>query len=743
MTETSPEQRISTFVRTHIDAINVAHCRGHTPLSWSCRYERGSVGASLVVALISAGAQVNLVDRYGRPPIYYAIESGNAHIVRVLIEAGADVNVPVSRHRTTPLIAAVLHTRRDAEDIVLQRGMSGFQGVKRSSPEDTTSAEGIASALIAAGARVNDADHLGQTALYHAANLGSVPFVHLLLAAGADLSIANASGWAPIHVASALGRTNALRLLLGAGATLSSPDPDTRTPIVLAIKSSHVDTVKALLDEGATIDPGSARALFRFTSQESITLISALVTRALAEVGVEFSFDALPPHGSPLGLSHLHQDAAALMRSHATLLDTTPAPPPVPARDDFDCLVCLETHDSGLGAISRCGHAICRYALWREIESKGPLNAMLTTSCYDCRAPVPFNILKSIAPDVMGGLRRVIETRDRSVAACPACTGGWATGGSAAAPALVCNSPLCAKTFCFLHGRACATGGEDVRPGGAACAAFETARAPDAPTATTLKNFSVRCPGCGCPVHRNGGGCNIIDCLCGATFCYGCGAPWSSGHFNCQRIPSSSLSGEDLVRTDVLQLPWVVRDPPRVRPERISRGAIHRVRRELRALIDNPIVRAAPGPIVRAGDAIIPWQDPSFYPTTPAISVEIMLLTAPESPFEGTGFRVELTITHRYPFDPIDFRFIDKPHHPNISLADGRICDGLIFSGIYWSPASTFETCIVTVQNVLGEPILDMQGVVNIDAAEQFARGEWPAAAAATANRWPYTHDRS
>lgn len=56
----------------------------------------------IVDVLIQNGADVNIVDYYGRTPIFMAARNGNQKIVESLIRANADVNL-ADKTGTTPL----------------------------------------------------------------------------------------------------------------------------------------------------------------------------------------------------------------------------------------------------------------------------------------------------------------------------------------------------------------------------------------------------------------------------------------------------------------------------------------------------------------------------------------------------------------------------------------------------------------------------------------------------------------
>jgi ankyrin repeat protein len=124
-----------------------------------------------VKLLIDAGADVNVADKYGRTPLYWASRNGFngcAECVKYHIDAGADVNI-ADKDGETPLYWASHNGHTDS--------------VKR---------------LIDAGANVNNADNNGRTPLYWASYKGYTDSVKRLIDAGAvppvSMSISNRYG---------------------------------------------------------------------------------------------------------------------------------------------------------------------------------------------------------------------------------------------------------------------------------------------------------------------------------------------------------------------------------------------------------------------------------------------------------------------------------------------------------------------------------------------------------------------
>lgn len=94
--------------------------------------------------------------------------------------------------------------------------------------------------LLAAGARVHDADAVGNTALHNAARYGLSAHVHELIRAGASVREVRAvDGTTPLHWAAAYGHASVVELLLMHGASATCADRQQRSAIQLARTHGH------------------------------------------------------------------------------------------------------------------------------------------------------------------------------------------------------------------------------------------------------------------------------------------------------------------------------------------------------------------------------------------------------------------------------------------------------------------------------------------------------------------------
>jgi uncharacterized protein len=180
-----------------IDARNLA---GATALYFAA--EGGHV--SVAQRLMERGANVKLTGRGGISPVAAAAYAGSDAIVEALLAQGADERVPDDTGKP-PIVYAAARARLDivkrllarstdvnaryAHDLTLLMWASGAD-------ENVTEAEAIkvVTYLLDAGARIDDRDARGRTALMIAAEGGRAKVATLLLARGADPSLKDNAG---------------------------------------------------------------------------------------------------------------------------------------------------------------------------------------------------------------------------------------------------------------------------------------------------------------------------------------------------------------------------------------------------------------------------------------------------------------------------------------------------------------------------------------------------------------------
>ena len=170
-------------------------------------------------------------------PLILAATMGHQEIMRLLINAGANVNwcgptdlgKEYNRKRFSPLIKATSYNEIE-----------------------------VVKLLIDAGAYIDQADGIGRTPLQYAVIAGCVDVINLLLDNGADINSADEDGTTSLILAIMIGipanlYSDIVKLLIERGADLEKADEDGDTPLTKAVRYGMLEMVKLLIANGASL----------------------------------------------------------------------------------------------------------------------------------------------------------------------------------------------------------------------------------------------------------------------------------------------------------------------------------------------------------------------------------------------------------------------------------------------------------------------------------------------------------
>jgi ankyrin repeat protein len=190
-----------------------------TPLQRASRC--GNVELSRM--LLDAGADVNLTRFSSNRPLDWAVSGGHIELVEILLDAGARVDMR-DRNGDT-----VLHRAADYEHVELIQ------------------------TLLDSGADVDSVNDDGETALHLAVFSENIEIVHYLLSAGADVNACDADGETVLLKAVKTYSPELVSRILDAG------PQNTGTALCTAVSQRQTKTVQVLLDAGAYIDSPSLK----------------------------------------------------------------------------------------------------------------------------------------------------------------------------------------------------------------------------------------------------------------------------------------------------------------------------------------------------------------------------------------------------------------------------------------------------------------------------------------------------
>jgi ankyrin len=303
----------------------VERWRGQTALMWAAAQKQPAMVAELVKAGadVNARSTINNWERQvtaepraiyrpagGLTPLLYAAREGCVECARMLVDAGAEINL-ADPEKISPLLMAVMNGQWDTAQYLIKKGANPNQfdfwgraplyaavdlntiprGGRPDWPslDETTSLQ-VVELLLAAGANPNAQLKLsppfrnigndrgldgmlttGATPLLRAAKALDAPAIAALLAKGADISLANSRGMTPIMAAAGLGSVDAdtrgfylsddtqqrsiesLKLLIQAGGDVNSKDSRGLTPLHEAARWGWNDVVQFLVASGADL----------------------------------------------------------------------------------------------------------------------------------------------------------------------------------------------------------------------------------------------------------------------------------------------------------------------------------------------------------------------------------------------------------------------------------------------------------------------------------------------------------
>ncbi|RKK63828.1 hypothetical protein BFJ69_g16881 [Fusarium oxysporum] len=282
-------EALATFLSRDI-AVNDMDTNKRTPLSYASEYGHDAA----TMALLRAGAEVDIEDRRRWTPLTYAASQGHDTIVRILLQNGAGMDLEDYENKPPALVLAARggHTnavqelydwipnanpQRNIDQALLNAASNGF--------------ESTAESLIQKGANIYTLDSDGNTALHDAARQGYHRVVRVLLRNGSKVDLKNGDNCTALMEAirrSDWDRsdTRAVQVLLDYGANIEPENEYGEGPLVSAVRFGSMELVQLLLDRGAGRNKATlSRASFEaaLNDKEEMAL---LILRHLAQMQV-------------------------------------------------------------------------------------------------------------------------------------------------------------------------------------------------------------------------------------------------------------------------------------------------------------------------------------------------------------------------------------------------------------------------------------------------------------------------
>ncbi|THY18268.1 hypothetical protein D6D00_08173 [Aureobasidium pullulans] len=207
--------------RSLLHYVNVRDQYGRTLLSYTAQMNSVEAGRLLV----NAGADLNMKSEEkgneGLTPLLYAARGGHKDTVIALLDSGADVRSKDHEGRTALTLVSE-HGFQAVARVLLERGCDPNSEDNRQLTPLCLAAskgyEGTVELLLKHGAQVNYKNYCGDTPLFYVTRGGNEGIVELLLKHGAQVNYKNDRGDTPLLLAARCASSKVMALLIAGGA---------------------------------------------------------------------------------------------------------------------------------------------------------------------------------------------------------------------------------------------------------------------------------------------------------------------------------------------------------------------------------------------------------------------------------------------------------------------------------------------------------------------------------------------
>ncbi|CAL1543480.1 unnamed protein product, partial [Lymnaea stagnalis] len=229
-----------------------------TPLMCGARHGH----LACVRVLVSAGARVDVTDANGSTALMYAVLRGHNQCVDVLISSGAVVNIQ-NANQDSALSLAVLNGSTECVKLLIDaKADVNIQNANQDSALSLAVLNGSAECvqlLLAAMAGVKQIHANGNSVLHLSCMTSATQKNHLycmyvLLLAGSDIDQVDQDGMTSLMVAANNDQFKALKCLLESGANVNKQCRNGRTALFMAASQGHVRVTKYLIENNADIE---------------------------------------------------------------------------------------------------------------------------------------------------------------------------------------------------------------------------------------------------------------------------------------------------------------------------------------------------------------------------------------------------------------------------------------------------------------------------------------------------------
>ncbi|KAL5088278.1 hypothetical protein Trisim1_006730 [Trichoderma cf. simile WF8] len=253
--------------------LNAKDSGGRTLLSLAAELDRHDI-----IQLLIETEKVDLNetdDETGMTALHRAAGRGHISVVKLLVNAGAQLEIKEKKYQMTALGFAICNNQKVVFDFLLQKD-----------------------------ANIYIADIYGRTTLHNAAIWGELAIIQQLADRGVDINARVPDGRTALYAAIQRGDFDATKLLVERGAGVNARDKEGRTPLHYAA-IGNVDIVRLLIERGADVNAvgGGHTPLIRAAYHGKVDIIKLLVQMG-ADVNTRSDWNGKTPLIGAIGLKH-------------------------------------------------------------------------------------------------------------------------------------------------------------------------------------------------------------------------------------------------------------------------------------------------------------------------------------------------------------------------------------------------------------------------------------------------------
>ena len=269
--------------------IRMTEVGGHSVMHLAAR--KGLVG--MATKLLSKGAPLSTQDNLGRLPLHVAAEEGHADMIRLLIERGSDVYAvdtiggTALHHAATAACAQTLLNR--SAGLVNVSDTNASTAAHRAAALGRID---VLKVLVDAGADLNAADEKGWTVLHEGAHANQVLAVDFVISFGADVNALAGDGFTPLLLCMSANVSESTAVLIRHGADVNAAAPNGLwTPLHFAAFHGNLDMIRALGRASADLFAKNGDGLTpiavadAFGQQAAAQLLATLAVSPIGEGG--------------------------------------------------------------------------------------------------------------------------------------------------------------------------------------------------------------------------------------------------------------------------------------------------------------------------------------------------------------------------------------------------------------------------------------------------------------------------